>query len=219
METRSRPISYKFVLETMVFIFPAVCMALIVAMKLKLGVDNDHWGALLHEDGIVEWLTFIFLFFAFLLSLVLCKKLANTGEYLASIFYFGVGCFCLFVALEEISYGQRIFGFETSEYLKEINDQQETSIHNISFMWLVSFYIGPFIVGMFGSCGWIFVKLIPLNFYRARKVAEQIVPPWFVMLYFLTTVVFVVWDYRQEGEWEVIGIMWWMDHEVFESLF
>ena len=39
------------------------------------------------------------------------------------LFFFGAG--------EEISWGQRIFGIESSEYFKENNAQQETNLHNM----------------------------------------------------------------------------------------
>ncbi len=39
---------------------------------------------------------------------------------------------CVYFAGEEISWGQQIFGWQTPEFVKDINDQQETNIHNIS---------------------------------------------------------------------------------------
>ncbi len=44
--------------------------------------------------------------------------------FLAAVFFFGFG--------EELSWGQRIFGVETPEPLKLINDQGETNLHNLS---------------------------------------------------------------------------------------
>lgn len=38
----------------------------------------------------------------------------------------------LYFAGEDLSWGQHLFGWETPERLREINDQQETNLHNIS---------------------------------------------------------------------------------------
>ena len=38
---------------------------------------------------------------------------------------------CVFVAGEEISWGQRLFDLETTEYFKEHNDQEELNLHNL----------------------------------------------------------------------------------------
>ncbi|NIM10897.1 MAG: hypothetical protein GTO45_02820, partial [Candidatus Aminicenantes bacterium] len=39
---------------------------------------------------------------------------------------------CIYFAGEEISWGQQLFGWQSPEIMQEINDQQETNIHNIS---------------------------------------------------------------------------------------
>jgi hypothetical protein len=39
---------------------------------------------------------------------------------------------CVYIAGEEISWGQHLLDWGTPEYLQRINDQQETNIHNIS---------------------------------------------------------------------------------------
>jgi len=44
---------------------------------------------------------------------------------------FFLGLFCLGFFLEEISWGQRIFGWETPGWMSKINIQNETNIHNI----------------------------------------------------------------------------------------
>lgn len=39
---------------------------------------------------------------------------------------------CIYFAGEEISWGQQFFGWQSPEIMQEINDQQETNIHNVS---------------------------------------------------------------------------------------
>ena len=46
-------------------------------------------------------------------------------------FLIGVGLFCILVAMEEISWGQRIFAYRPPTYFLEQNFQQELNIHNV----------------------------------------------------------------------------------------
>jgi hypothetical protein len=46
-------------------------------------------------------------------------------------FFVGVAAFCVVVALEEISWGQRVFGYSPPRYFLEKNFQQEFNLHNV----------------------------------------------------------------------------------------
>src|SRR5688572_18030880 len=48
-----------------------------------------------------------------------------------SIFTALIALFCLFVAGEEFSWGQRLLGFGSPEYFLENNFQQELNLHNL----------------------------------------------------------------------------------------
>jgi hypothetical protein len=39
---------------------------------------------------------------------------------------------CIYIAGEELSWGQHLFGWSTPDYIGTLNDQKETNIHNIS---------------------------------------------------------------------------------------
>ncbi len=83
------------------------------------------------EDGLVEWLTVVALLFAS--GLMIWR--AWTLRARRSRIFIAVTCFAAFVfffgAGEEISWGQRIFGVETPEWLEEKNKQNETNLHNL----------------------------------------------------------------------------------------
>ncbi len=83
------------------------------------------------EDGYVEYGTAIFLFVASLVLLMNARSLKARGAGLAlacTVFY---ALLFFFAAGEEISWGQRIFGWETGETFQQINKQQETNLHNL----------------------------------------------------------------------------------------
>ena len=79
------------------------------------------WGK---EDSFFEWLTALFYFISFVLLLLTFKKNRN-------IFLVLLGMVMLFGAGEEISWGQRIFGFATPEEINKLNVQHEFNIHNL----------------------------------------------------------------------------------------
>ena len=79
------------------------------------------------------WLRQLMIFFLlaslfFLLAFI--KRRENTNSY-TRIFIFDLFLFCFIIGMEEISWGQRILGIETPESFKEINYQQETTVHNL----------------------------------------------------------------------------------------
>ena len=83
------------------------------------------------EDGIVEYLTAFLLFCIGMLSLsriIFLRKYKNLLWFLGTVFFTIV---FLFGAGEEISWGQRIFNFDSSNYFIENNTQQETNLHNM----------------------------------------------------------------------------------------
>lgn len=86
---------------------------------------------LFYEDGVFEYLTTVFFVvgaFFFLLRVV--KNKERMSGY-TKLFIFGMALFCFSVGMEEISWGQRILGFETPEEFEKINVQGETTVHNL----------------------------------------------------------------------------------------
>lgn len=90
--------------------------------------DPAQYQRFIIEDGYIEQATALIL----LATSVLCLYRALTlkqrlpvifNAAAALLFFFGFG--------EEISWGQRIFGFGTPEELQKINTQQEFNFHNI----------------------------------------------------------------------------------------
>lgn len=83
------------------------------------------------EDGFAEYSTAFMLLSIFLL---LFSRLFKLWSVKSATWKFGVfimGLIFLFGAGEEISWGQRIFNIESSEYFIENNAQKETNLHNM----------------------------------------------------------------------------------------
>lgn len=79
------------------------------------------------EDGPIEYGTALLLFFACLALLALAFGVRGLPRILLIIYALAF----FFAAGEEISWGQRIFGVESSEFFKQNNYQGETNLHNL----------------------------------------------------------------------------------------
>lgn len=92
---------------------------------------QDVFYTFVQEDGLVENLTALSLFAASIVSLFRVfeyRKMKKplwvfTATMLAFLFFFAAG--------EEISWGQRIFNVQSSEFFLENNKQAETNLHNL----------------------------------------------------------------------------------------
>ena len=77
------------------------------------------------EDGPVEWMGALALLLASLGFACCARK---------SRWYILLALFCFFAFGEEISWGQRLFGFGTPKFFSQWNTQDETNLHNLAFV-------------------------------------------------------------------------------------
>ncbi|WP_169566139.1 hypothetical protein [Sneathiella limimaris] len=87
------------------------------------------------EGGIVENVTVVILIPTILLAIYLVLNRASLPVRWMTYWYALLGLACLYFAGEEASWGQHWFGWETPEFMGELNDQGETNLHNMS-SWL-----------------------------------------------------------------------------------
>lgn len=108
-----------------------IIWGLVALMTLSYSIYITLPETLVHslgeEDGFFEYLTALFFLFASIVFLGLAKKQRN-------IFFLGLGLLMFLGCGEEISWGQRIFGWGTPEGLRQHNVQGETTLHNIEIL-------------------------------------------------------------------------------------
>ena len=93
-------------------------------------LNSDFYYLSVQEDEYLEWSTF----WAFIGASVLFVVAAAREHRLRPTipwFVIGLAGFCLLVALEELSWGQRVFGYRPPRYFLQNNFQQELNLHNI----------------------------------------------------------------------------------------
>ena len=125
-------------------LFLAMCFALVKGYEI-------------HDGGIVENIQAAVLVLIFIKSIITLKNPKNKFK----LFYTLVILASLWGFLEEINYGQRIFGYSIPDFFRTYNIQKEFNIHNFSK------YTGEFIclaiVTIFGGI-LIFKKRITNSF-------------------------------------------------------
>lgn len=144
----------------------------------------EHYSifeSLIKEDSVLEYLQFIFYFLAAYWSFrifLLLKNIKNKSFYSILFLLLSLGLF--FVSFEEISYGQRIFGFNTPKEIKEVNLQNETNIHNLfSYDTNQKAYI---LIGLYGFLS----RIILIKFFpKKSKNLIMFTPPLCLSLYFI----------------------------------
>lgn len=94
--------------------------------------DPEHFNtAYAQEDGFAEYGTALMLLAISILSFTRIIKFRLSKPLLWKLGLLGFSIIFLFGAGEEISWGQRLFGIESSEYFLENNAQKETNLHNM----------------------------------------------------------------------------------------
>ncbi len=144
----------------------------------------------IQEDGLLEWGTFLFAAMAaFAAGRTTCSR-ATDGYPVQAIMYGMLMLALIFLAGEEISWGQRILGFETPDSLQGINKKNEANLHNIG-RFLSWTPLITLVAGLLGSFAWTVNRRI-----RIERLIEDggkyFIPPYFVCTSFLVVLLFSI---------------------------
>ncbi len=131
---RKAKLANQSVQKKLYIIFTLMFIALSYASFLVL--DNSAIDYLTKEDGVFENLTAIYFLFSSLIFLYLFFTAKKGNDFF--IFKTKKNMFFLIIALifllgfgEEISWGQRIANFRTPAFMRSVNSQKETNLHNL----------------------------------------------------------------------------------------
>ena len=125
---QNQPAKLPYLISSLVWIMASFSLVFIF--------DADVVRSLTSEDQFIEYGGAVLFLFAGVTFLVLYKRSRRVVvfdgiPFRGNIFYLLLGLAFLFVCLEEISWGQRIIGFESPKKIREANAQGEFNIHNL----------------------------------------------------------------------------------------
>lgn len=176
----------------------------------------DHWAheifaKLKKEDGLFEYGTFLAFLLAGIYSaqgavnLINCQ-LKNWWLKIITGLLVIASLGLVFVAGEEISWGQRIFGIETPPEIAAQNTQGEITIHNNKKI-IGYVYYGYLAIAIYAATAGIGLKILSrLGGQKLVQKLKWLVPSWYLMGYFLPIIIYVplreTYGYIVFGDWE-----------------
>ena len=174
---------------------PAVYLILLIYIPLTyvvLAMGNKIIAATVPEDHFFELIGALSLLITSVLFLygfrAARKSLDKTWFSIArQLVYLGLALLFFFGAGEEISWGQRIFGFKTPASLAQVNKQDELNLHNLSVFENSKLFTAD---RMFDAFWFLFVVLTPsvaLLVPAFKRFAAKFIPIiyWGIGLLFL----------------------------------
>jgi hypothetical protein len=167
----------------------------------------NHWFR--RETGILDraeavlWLPVVFLNFRmFLLSL------RQKRAWVVTAWFLMMGLGTIVLAGEEISWGQHIFGWETSATLSQVNAQNETNFHNLNLSLLMGLTPDDALYPYFKNANYLlnpayylatcilFIGLPVLQRRRMLPIIGEVPMPniRIAAFFFANVVAYLVWD-------------------------
>lgn len=138
---------------------------------------------LTREDGALEWAQFsadvVGLVAATWVAVTLWRRADRSGAAL----WAGFAALLLFIAGEEISWGQRIFDLSTPDVLLDRNHQEESNVHNIRVV-QDTINVGFMLVGLYGGAVAVALRR-RLPSARRPRWFDLVVPPTILASSFL----------------------------------
>ena len=130
------------------------------------------------EDGPVEYGTALFLLIAAFILARHALAMNATGRRRAAALTLFYGLLFFLAAGEEVSWGQRIFGWESGEFFQENNKQDETNLHNLVIfgVHLTKTLFGPVLTAII----LLYLVVLPLLYPRkgvVQRLADRFVVP------------------------------------------
>jgi hypothetical protein len=167
--------------QQLIFAVPFAAIIVVVVYKIVFGVADRRYLMFVREDGLVEYGTAIALLIG---SAVAARAVTLASDHQTRAFLAAFSLGMLFIAVSEVSFGQRLLGLETPGALRAINRQEEISLHNIPGIEFVVYRIMPHLILIYAL----------LSRWGARRLSGSplsgellaVAPvPWYAVGYFV----------------------------------
>ena len=152
-------------------LFLYIAAFLTVLVSAHVANQESLLETMTKENGFFEWMSFFILMAIAVYGLGFCKKHRIQLSKAALLLIAGFAVVAFLGAMEEISWGQKVLHFQSSEYFIEHNYQKETNLHNfipaelfssIIYSSIYAFFVFiPLIVAMLSSKVQLFKKILP----------------------------------------------------------
>ncbi len=158
----------------------------------------DFYYVSVQEDEYLEWASFWAFLLAAVASIVSSRSYRSTTNR-APWFFYGLALFCFLIAMEEISWGQRLLGYRPPLYFLEHNFQQELNIHNVIDTGYRKLVLSLTIVG-YGVLLPL-LALLPLLSRFFDRVGIVVPRLGLLPLFMATFLMYAIYPFSHSGEW------------------
>lgn len=160
--------------------------------------DESLYYLFVQEDEYLEWATFWGFISAAGIYFSRAIREVRIRRPLAW-FVFGLSLFCFFVAMEEISWGQRLLGYKAPDYFLEQNYQQELNIHNVVDTGARKFILQSILLGY----GVILsaASMLPSVSRLLQHLRIVAAPPVLIVSFLAMFVIYSWYPLSHTGEW------------------
>ena len=181
-----------------VFLLPIFLTIIIVTVKSL--IEYDSWKNMNTEGGFIEYGTSLAYILAFIFAIPIGKFFLEIKQKPLGIFYYLIAVACIFVGLEEISWGQRLLGIESPDFFETYNSQSEITIHNL--VWIRD-YMDPglMFLGLLGGTSWLACLLIR-NLQEKYWVRYLLPNPFLSSFFLIVFLFFFIVEYIES--WELL---------------
>ncbi len=189
-----------------IFIFPLIFISW--AICLSNIAYPVYERLIIMEDEPIENLQFLFYFLSLAVALFIGVRFFKTRNNLLGLLYLVFAFALFFLAMEEISWGQRIFSILTPAYFEENNFQKELNVHNLDWDFSTLSYIP---VGFIGAFAWL---VLPARIKaKYSSMVDFLVPKWYLTFYFLP--VFITYVYYGVCQYLPLGCSYYLWNPIF----
>jgi hypothetical protein len=186
-------------------------MLLVLVFGLYLSFNSPEYftNTYVPEDGLLENMTALFLFFIALVMGWRLFKFRKGKSWLWMFTHIMVFLLFIFGAGEEISWGQRIFGIESSEFFEEHNTQDEMNLHNLEIGGVrLNTLIFSQLLSLALVCYFFIIPLIYPKWKWLKKLVNNFglfLPNWHQSLFFLLCTIIVLLI-PSDKKWELLEL-------------
>jgi hypothetical protein len=197
-----------------VFALPVVLVALFGVLKLRF---PDRYWSLIQEDAALESAQWILCGLGGGAAVAAALRRPRPRGRLDRAALLVLGSGLLLASLEEVSWGQRLLGLRTPEWLASRNSQREINLHNLYVIQarLHTIYFTAAAALVAGAVA----RPVLTAWSRAGVVTaalQRLLPPWWLALYFAPAA--LLYGFIRVRNGRLAPWMVWRDQEAAEAV-
>ena len=180
---------------------------IIMFVSMKISLDYESWRRISSEGGVSEYGTAIAYLLTSVFAYPIARQFWRQNEKFLGFAYGFLTLAAFVVGMEEISWGQRLIGFEEPQFWSEHNLQSEFTLHNLSFYQHNILNQSFVAVGFIGSFSW-----LALRYWQTKQSNKSnkidwsyILPDWSISPFFYPVLLFYPIYLTVIDEWDFLA--------------